>query len=219
MKFHNVDQYTEDWKMLRLGIPTASNFHLLMTPGGKPTSPDNKERRQYLYRCVAERILKAPMPDRFVGNQHTEDGHEREGAAAELFAQTVKCELTNGGFITANDGRIGCSPDRLIRARSEAVEIKAPAPWTHIQYMVEGPGDRYRAQVQGQILIGGFSLVHFFSYHPDFAAVHIETGPDLKYIAMLANQLELFLDELDSVERFVRRKGNYRELLREVSGD
>jgi hypothetical protein len=213
VKHHTVDQYSEDWKRLRLGIPTASNFHLLMTPGGKPTSPDNKERRQYLYRLVAERILQTTMPDRFAGNQFTDDGHEREGAAADRFPG----ELLPAGFFTTDDGRTGCSPDRVFAHRNEAVEIKAPAPWTHIQYMVEGPGDKYKAQVQGQIMIGEFDCCHFWSYHPDFAAVHIRTRPDPRYIALLRLQLNLFLDELDNVERYVRRHGNVAVLLKEVS--
>jgi hypothetical protein len=214
VKRHDVEQYSEEWKRLRRGIPTASNFHLLMTPGGKPTSPDNKERKQYLYRLVAERILGATMPDRFAGNQFTEDGHAREDKAAELF----RGELLPGGFFTTDDGRIGCSPDRILAPRlgNEAVEIKAPAPWTHIQYMVEGPGDRYKAQVQGQILIGEFECCHFWSYHPDFAPVHIWTKPDPRYIALLRMQLDLFLDEIDSVERFVRRHGNVAVLLKEA---
>lgn len=221
MKLHSIEQYTEDWKRLRMGIPTASNFHLLMTPGGKPTSPDNKERRQYLYRLVAERILQTPMPDRFVGNQYTEDGHEREEYAAEIFRQTIKRELLPGGFMTTEDGSIGCSPDRLMARNGiwEGVEIKAPAPWTHIQFMCEGPGDKYKPQVQGQFLIGNFKAVHFFSYHPDFAPVHVVTEPDDRYIAILKVQLELFCAELDSVEAFVRRQGNYRELIKRMTDD
>jgi hypothetical protein len=219
MKYHEVDQYTEEWKRLRSGIPTASNFHLLMTPGGKPTSPDNKERKQYLYRLVAERILQVPMPDRFAGNQFTEDGHAREDAAAEMFERlTKRGPLLPGGFMTTDDGRIGFSPDRLIVGHRQCVEIKAPAPWTHIQYMVEGPGDRYKAQVQGQIMIGEFDCCHFWSYHPEFASVHIRTLPDPRYIDLLRFQLDLFLEELDSVERFVRRHGNVGELIWEANG-
>lgn len=218
VKHYDCDQYTEDWKRLRMGIPTASNFHLLMTPGGKPTSPDNKERKQYLYRLVAERILQMPMPDRFAGNQFTEDGHEREDAAAELFRRLVrKHDLRPGGFMTSDDGRIGCSLDRIIGG-CEAVEIKAPAPWTHIGYMIDGPGDRYRPQVQGQLLISGFKCCHFWSYHPNFAPVHIVTEPNERYSTVLRVQLDLFLEELDSVERWVRRHGNVELVVREMNG-
>jgi hypothetical protein len=213
MKFHAVEQYSTEWWQVRLGIPTASNFHLFMTPGGKPTTPDNKERRRYLYRLVGERILGEPAPPRFEGNEHTERGQDLEERAAEAFGKEVKIGLKPGGFMTTDDGRYGCSLDR-IGGSNAAVEIKAPAAWTHIQYMVEGPGDRYRPQVQGQLLISGFPLLHFWSWHPRFAPVHIFTKPDERYIARLRQELDLFCEELDNVERYVRRQGNVAEVVK-----
>lgn len=211
MKFHKVEQYSDEWWRVRMGIPTASNFHLLMTPGGKTTAPDNKERRKYLYRLVAERILEEPMPPRFEGNEYTEHGKRMEGEAAEAFLPGRM--LRPGGFMTTDDGRYGCSLDRIVGAR-EAVEIKAPAAWTHIQYMIEGPGDRYRAQVQGQLLVSGFEQVHFWSWHPRLAPVHIGVEPDGSYMARLHNELKLFCDELDRTEDYVRRKGNLAEVVK-----
>ena len=64
MRVHRIEQGTPEWKKVRLGIPTASWFHTIITPLGKPT--DNRERKKYLYRLVAERILQQPMPDSFV---------------------------------------------------------------------------------------------------------------------------------------------------------
>jgi hypothetical protein len=213
MKFHKVEQYSDEWWRVRMGIPTASNFHLLMTPGGKVTAPDNKERRKYLYRLVAERILEEPMPPRFEGNEYTERGKDMEASAAQVLSDRVGTELLPGGFMTAADGRYGCSVDRLMPGRHEAAEIKAPAAWTHIAYLVDGPGDRYRPQVQGQLMISGFSLLHFWSWHPRFAPVHIFTKPDERYQARLRSELDLFCDELDSVERWVRRQGNVAEVV------
>ena len=200
-----------------MGIPTASNFHLFMTPGGKPTQPDNKERRQYMYRLVAERILQEPMPPRFKGNEHTEHGQEFEDEAAQQFTARIRAELAPGGFVTTDDGHYGCSPDRLLKGLNAAIEIKAPAAWTHVGYMIDGPGDRYRAQVQGQIMIGEFQAVHFWSYHPRFAPVHIISGPDERYIARLRNELDLFFEEMLGVEDWVRRKGNIAEVVKEAN--
>lgn len=216
MKFHEVEQYSDEWWKVRLGIPTASNFHLFITPTGKPTTPDNKERRKYLYRLVAERILEEPMPPRFEGNEYTERGKNMEEEAAKAFLPGRM--LRPGGFMTADDGRYGCSMDRLIGADS-AVEIKAPAAWTHIQYVVEGPGDRYKPQVQGQLMVSDFNCIHFWSWHPRFAPVHIVTKRDERYIARLCNELGLFCEELDNVERFVRRQGNVEEAMRMAAND
>lgn len=221
MKFHGVEQYTEEWKRVRMGIPTASNFYLFITPGGKPTTPDNKERRKYLYRLVAERILEEPMPPRFEGNEHTEHGHAMEDKAARVFGDLVVANLEPGGFMTADSGRYGCSLDRLMQSgvRYTGVEIKAPAAWTHIQYLIEGPGDRYRPQVQGQLLVSEFQSVHFWSWHPRFAPVHIIVEPDERYMTRLRQELDLFCEELDKTEDWVRRQGNVAEVVRMAKDD
>jgi len=218
MKFLEIEQNTSEWRQKRMGRPTASNFHLIITPLGKMV--DSKERKSYMYRLVAERILGEPMPSRFEGNDDTERGIELEPRAAAALEARLGCTLEPGGIVFSNDGRIACSPDRILRKRSgsfpESVEIKCPQPWTHIGYMVDGPGDRYKPQVQGQILIGGFNRCHFWSYHPRFAPVHIVTEPDETYIRKLGNLLELFCDQLDQTESWVRRHGNVVEIVREA---
>jgi len=215
MKFHfNVEQNSTEWKRLRLGTPTASNFHYIITPQGKPV--DSRERKKYIYRLVAERILQEPMPERFEGNEWTERGQVLEERAAEAFERQMGCPLSEIGFVTTDDERLGASPDRLISRNGvieAGVEIKSPAAWTHIQHMVEGPGEKYKPQVQGQIYVGGFEAVHFWSYHPSFAPVHIVTLPDDVYIERMANLLDLFCDEVEATEKWVRKNGNTEELI------
>ena len=52
--FHDVAQYAEEYDRLRLGIPTSSNFHKIITPQGKPS----KQWREYACVLIAERILQ-----------------------------------------------------------------------------------------------------------------------------------------------------------------
>jgi YqaJ-like viral recombinase domain len=221
--FHDVAQYTDEWNKARRGIPTASNFYLLVDGEGKPKSHDNKERMTYLYRLAAEQVLETTMPPRFQGNDATDWGTENEQAAAEAFMRRKGIDkLEAGGFHTDDDHRFGASPDRMFNNRREAVEIKAPQAWTHIRYMVNGPRERtpgterYYQQAQGQIMCGGFERVHFWSYYPDprLASVYLEILPDERFIARLHEQLELFREQLDGVVDWVRRKGNVIELVR-----
>jgi hypothetical protein len=220
MKFIDVDQNSDEWRWARLGMPTASNFHLIITPLGKAV--DSKERKKYLYRLVAERIMRMPMPSDFEGNEHTERGLELEPRAASALEARLGITLDGGGFCIVDKGslkdRVGCSPDRIARrlGDTQSVEIKCPAAWTHIMYMVEGPGERYKPQVQGQILIGGFTRCHFWSYHPSFAPVHVVTEPDTKFIDKLGAYLELFCNDLDQTEAWVRRHGNVEEIVKEA---
>ena len=52
--FHDVAQYSEAYDRLKLGIPTSSNFHKIITPQGKPS----KQWREYACVLVAERLLQ-----------------------------------------------------------------------------------------------------------------------------------------------------------------
>ena len=101
----------------------------------------------------------------------------------------------------------------------EAVEIKCPLPHTQIQYICEQGPDKYKPQVQGQIMIGDFSAVHFWSWHPDLPPVHIITFPDQAYIKKLRDLLDLFCAEVDAAERFVRNVMTQGVLSAAVGGD
>ena len=51
---HEVAQYSEGYDRLKIGIPTSSNFHKIITPQGKPS----KQWREYACVLIAERILQ-----------------------------------------------------------------------------------------------------------------------------------------------------------------
>ena len=213
MKIHRIDQGTPEWKKLRLGVATASWFHTIITPLGKPT--DNRERKKYIYRLVAERLLQQPMPDSYV-NAWMERGNDLEEAAARAFSAIHDVDLLPGGFVTSDDGRLGCSPDRLVKAKrgaSEAVEIKVPSPWVHLGNLCGEPDPKYKAQVQGQMLIGEFEAVHFYSWNPNLPECYKLNVRDDKFVRQLETLLGLFLEEVDQTEDFVRRKGTVRELV------
>ena len=113
-----------------------------------------------------------------------------------------------GAFVTTDDDRFGCSPDRvLVRGnKREAVEIKCPvSPAVHIQYMCEKGPDKYKPQVQGQLLIGEYAAVHFWSWHPKLPPVYVYTTRDEAYIRKLSNLLKLFNEEVDAAEAVVRK--------------
>ena len=196
----------------RLGIPTASNFHWICTQEGR--RGDSRERRAYLHRLVYEKITGEKAKEKFQGNEYTEDGINNEEPAARALSLKLGVELLPGCFITTKDGRFGCSPDRFIRGRHEGVEIKAPAGWTHIGFMIDGPGNKYKPQVQGQLLVSGFDRMHFWSWNPNplLKPVYIEVMRDGEYIRKLRGYLDEFAEDLDKAESYVRRAGNLDEL-------
>lgn len=207
MKLYRVEQGSAAWYALRIGRPTSSNFHKIVTPGGAPS----KQAVKYLYRLVAERLLNETMDDEIGFVKWVAAGKEREPQAVAQFQFVNDVELEPGGFITTNDGRLGASPDRLFKGHRESIEIKCPAPWTQISYLLDGPGDDYRVQVQGHLLVGEGQLegVHFYAWHPQTPPVHTWFLPDRAFLGVLRSALSSFCDALDRMTERARSLGAF----------
>jgi hypothetical protein len=219
---HHFEQYSDDWYRARLGIPTASHFHNIITPTGVPTRGDR--RKKYMYRLIAEKLLKQAMDDSFSG-YWVKRGRELETEAADAFLRQSglggSWALHKVGFCTTNDGKVGCSPDRVLRRgehrdTDEGVEIKCPSPWVQVEYLLEGPEDNYKPQVQGHMLICGYPCMHLWAYHPNMPAVHIRTQRDDLFVEKLARELYYFCNETEIEYERATRMGPYKlaELLR-----
>lgn len=204
MKIHRVDQGSGDWFKLRMGIPTSSQFHKIVTPKGALSTQSTK----YMYRLIAERLLNESM-DAALSVEWVERGRELEPQAVQHYQFQYDIELEPGGFITTDDGRIGCSPDRLVKGKSEGIEIKCPAAFTQIQYLLEGPRDDYVPQVQGHLLVSDFDVVRFYAWHPQMPSCHVITRPDPDYLSVLRSALSAFCDTLDKATERARSLGAY----------
>ena len=202
---HKVEQNSAAWYALRLGIPTASNFDKLITPTGKPSA----QARKYKYRLIAERLLRESQDDEIGFVRHVARGKELEPAAASHFEFVNDIKLERCGFFTTNDRRFGCSPDRLVSGTGEAVEIKSPAAWTHLGYLLDGLDETYTPQVQGQLLVGGFEAVRFLSFHPQCPFFERTILPNRAYMATLSALLEQFADDLERDTERAKRLGVY----------
>lgn len=213
-KVHYVDQGTPEWHMLRLGKPTASMFHKIITPGGKPS--EGQQAHLYMCRLIAERLLNEEMDDGIAGRiEWVERGKIEEPNAVAQLQFTHNLKLEPVGFVTDDSGRFGCSPDRLVVGKAEAVEVKCPMPWTQISYMLDGPGTNYRPQVQGHLLVGEFERVHFYSWHGRMPPVYLVTHRDEKFIRLMADALERFWADLEAGTNRCRSMGSFAAWVRE----
>lgn len=176
------------WVKARLGKPTASEFYRIVTPTGKLSSQADK----YAYRLIYEELSKQPAQD-LEGLEWIERGKEMEPKALIAYEFENEILTTECGLITTDDGEIGASPDRLV-GEDGLLEIKCPSPQVHIQYMIEGPGDKYRPQVQGQLMVSEKSWADFMSFHPWMPRVLLRTPRDEPYIALLRKSLADFVE-------------------------
>lgn len=201
MIVHRVPQGSTEWAALRRGIPTASEFHRIVTPSGKLS----EQAKKYAHLLVAETLLDRALIS-LDELEWVARGKVLEPDAARLYEFDRNMDTEPVGFISTDDARIGASPDRLVGGIG-LLEIKCPAPQTHVGYMLDGFAAPYRPQVQGQLLVTEREWVDWMSYYPEMQP-YIERIPrDEEYIAKLADALVRFCDMKDEMLRRARASG------------
>ena len=159
MRLYNVDQGSDAWKQLRLGVPTASQFHRVVSPAKLAPSAQIKG---YAYELAYEELFREEKNSH--SSMYMERGHIVEIMARDAFAERFGA-IAPGGFATTDDGTIGCSPDGLLTTEAAGLEIKSPSGPQHLEYLLDGPGADYRMQVQGSMLVTGFTSWYWMSFH------------------------------------------------------
>src|SRR5215813_7590624 len=142
---------------LKLGIPTSSHFHKIVTPQGKPS----RQWREYACVLIAERILQRKIE--FYNSPAMERGLIVEADAADWYEFDQDVTAQKIGFITDDNHTVGCSPDWLV-GDDGLLEIKAPLPHTQVAYWIFGEiNERFWPQLQGQLYVSQRSWVDIVS--------------------------------------------------------
>jgi hypothetical protein len=195
---HDVAQYSEGYDRLRLGIPTSSNFHKIITPQGKPS----KQWREYACVLIAERILQRKIE--FYNSPAMERGLIVEAEAADWYEFDHDVTVQRVGFITDEEHTMGCSPDRLVGVHG-LVEIKAPLPQTQVEYWISGEvSERFRPQLQGQLYVSQRSWVDIVCWHDVLPKLVVRVEPDEKFIEALDRELRIFNYFIERVMEKIR---------------
>lgn len=161
MIWHNVEQNTPEWELLKLGKASSSSYAKFMANYGKPFG---EPAHRYALQLALERITGRKAEHSFK-NDDMERGHEQEPLARMLYEEMFFCEVTNGGFF--DFGLYGDSPDGLVGEDGE-VEIKSVIATTHEATIKRGSFDpAYRWQMAGHF-DKGRKWIDFVSYCADY---------------------------------------------------
>jgi len=194
MTIHDVVQGTPEWFQARVGIPTASEFDALITPLWKVRSGEGVE--SYLSRKLAERWRGEPLPS--FGGGATEQGSIREDEAIPWYEFEYGQTIQRVGFVTTDDGKIGCSPDGMF-ADGSGIEVKCPECPTHVKYLLDGDiPKQYAAQVQGSMFVTGATSWRFLSYCRGFPPLVLSVKRDDEAQMALSRAIDEFNDRLDA---------------------
>lgn len=181
MIIQDVQQNTHQWFRAKLGLPSASEFDLLVKNNGGLTG---KSGQTYAKRLAYEIITNEPLPS--ISTKWMERGVDLEPEAARMYEFQTDSRCEEVGFITDDDRTMGCSPDRFV-GEDGGVEIKCPAGWTHIDYLLDAKhGPQYRQQIQGTLLITGRKWWDRMFYHPLLKPVIVRFDADPAYQKLIA---------------------------------
>jgi hypothetical protein len=133
--------------------------------------------------------LQAASDRSFAYNIPVKYGKLLEPFAREYYEQATGFEVTECGFVEADSGGFGCSPDGLIylftgcqnypNKPTHGVEIKCPIPETHLAWLLDGGlPDCHRLQVHASMAVMGLDRYDFLSYCPGDAPLLVTVERD-----------------------------------------
>lgn len=189
----DVEQGTPEWLTLRLGIATCSELDTLLV-NGKGEAGFGVGAFTYMDTLIGERIT-GEAADPFMGNRHTERGHELEVTGRQLFEAQTGVTTQQVGIIL-NHG-IGYSPDSLIGADG-LCEIKTKLPKFQVGVLLgdEIPKEHV-AQCQGGLWVSEREWIDFVSYWPGMPLFIKRAYRDEAMIRKLSERVKTFYEILD----------------------
>ena len=162
MKILTMDQGTLEWHRQRLGVPTASRFHEIITAAKGALSTSAKK---YAAELVAERL---GFTEPRISTGHMQHGIDTEPAARSWAEWELDEDIIEVGMVFNDEGTLACSPDGLIYSGGDPVmgfEVKCPMPKTHILWTEAGVlPPTHVQQVHGSMAVTGLSSWWFMSY-------------------------------------------------------
>lgn len=190
----DIEQGTQEWKDLRVGVPSASNFDKIVTMKGEPS----KQAEKYIYELAGERITG--VREEGYLNANMQRGMELEAKAREVYELITDLDVSQVGLCYPNeDKKYSCSPDGLV-GDDGLIEIKCPIITTQVDYLLSKKfPSTYFQQVQGQLLVTGRKWCDFVSYYPGLKPLITRVERDEKFIEALASELEVFCSKIDEV--------------------
>lgn len=194
---HKCTQGSDEWFALKRGIPSASSFSRIIQPKKTELSAS---AMGYVCELIADKYdLHYFERDDYV-SAAMKQGMVLEPEAIRTYEFHRNVKLDRIGFVTRDDGKVGCSPDAIV-GEDGVIEIKAPEPKRHVEWFLKNElPDEHKCQVHGELLITGANWADFMSYCPGFPPLIVRVEPD-DFTKRLAEVLEEFLTMYELIER------------------
>lgn len=192
-----MEQGTEEWFAARLGKVTASRVAdvIAKTKSGYSTSRDN-----YMAQLVCERLTN--QKGESFTNSAMQHGVDTEPLARSAYEALNGLLVEEVGFVQhPKIEQSGASPDGLVGLFG-MLEIKCPNTATHIDTLLtQSVPTKYITQMQWQMRCCDRQWCDYVSFdnriREDLQLFVKRVEFDASYVAMLEEEVNLFLKELD----------------------
>jgi predicted phage-related endonuclease len=192
-----LEQGTDEWLAARIGILTASEMKLILTPTLKVAN--NDKTRAHLYELLAQRITNYVEPH-YVGDDMLR-GHADEVDARIFYSENI-APVESCGFITNSKWgfTLGYSPDGLV-GDDGLIECKSRNQKFQVQTIIENvtadeaPAE-FMLQLQSGLLISERKWIDFISYSGGLPMAVIRVHPDPKLQATIIEAAAEFEQQL-----------------------
>jgi hypothetical protein len=204
-----VKQNTPQWHLLRLGIPTSSQFSRILTTSGKRSA----SWQGYVDELAIEKLS---------GTVNTFEtwqmrlGHKQEPMARWLYGQMNCVEVQEIAFIFRDERRrVGSSTDGLV-GNSGIFEAKGGEGKTHLERLRKYRANKVKfeesfikehfCQCQGELYVADREWVDLFAYFPGMQPLEFRVYRDENWIKTLDFELEYFYNDLADAIEFARQQ-------------
>ena len=186
----DVVQGSPEWHTLRLGKPTASAFHRIISPGRLKLS---SQRHTYLAELIVERQTGRPYD--VEATQWMGRGTQLEDEARKWYEFDRGEGVRQTGFVTNDAGTIGGSPDGLV-GRWGLIEIKCRSRRRHIEVVLGHAEPASRTQVQGLLWLTQARWCDVVQYCPGMGGHVDRFERDDEAITAISQAVFEFTEEL-----------------------
>ena len=202
IKYHkDLEQGTDEWHKLRLGIMTASNVKHLFT--GKLAISKANEVKTLAFELAAQREMN--HVDETFQSYHMERGHIEEIIARDIYSEKIE-QVKECGFITNEfeDFKIGYSPDGLV-GDDGLIEIKSVIQKNQIKTIVSNEMPlEYMCQCQTGLLVSERKWIDFISYSNGMPLFIKRVYPNLELQDLILKALTDFELSINEIQQKFR---------------
>lgn len=182
----DIEQNTDEWHEVKAGKFSASSAAKLMA--GTSTKGFND-----LIKTVAWGRVHGASGEPHYMSGAMKRGHELEPDARNWYAFTTGNQVKQCGFVEADNGLTGWSPDGLIMNDDKitgAIEIKCLLHKAYMDVLDTGkPPNEYKWQMQFALRHAGLDEMDFVAYHPAAGGIVLPVAVDQEMQQQITKRL------------------------------